>query len=178
MCPAAVRSRVLLSLPTQLTNYLHMPPHSEEATQAIRARQELQSCLGVHSTDRSFFITFFLAGLCVPSDAALPSIPPPARGFRCCPSFSALPGRFRGRSPWVLPIAALAILCPPQPPLFIAPPPGYSSGGARRLMEVFPQLPFALCRPSGYTHTPLSWPPWPPVAGTCTRHHPNAHGAL
>ena len=50
MCPAAVRSRVLLSLPIQLTNYLQMPPHSEEATQAIRARQELQSCLGVYST--------------------------------------------------------------------------------------------------------------------------------
>jgi hypothetical protein len=46
----AVRSRVLLSLPIQLTNYLQMPPLSEEATQAIRARQELQSCLGVHST--------------------------------------------------------------------------------------------------------------------------------
>jgi hypothetical protein len=27
MCPAAVRSRVLLSLPIQLTNYLQMPPH-------------------------------------------------------------------------------------------------------------------------------------------------------
>jgi hypothetical protein len=37
-------------LPIQLTNYLQMPPHSEEATQAIRARQELQSCLGVYST--------------------------------------------------------------------------------------------------------------------------------
>jgi hypothetical protein len=46
MCPVAVRSRVLLSLPIQPTNYLQMPPHSEEATQAIRARQELQSCLG------------------------------------------------------------------------------------------------------------------------------------
>ena len=36
-----------------LTNYLQVPPHhSEEATQAIRARQELQSCLGVHSMER------------------------------------------------------------------------------------------------------------------------------
>jgi hypothetical protein len=50
MCPVAVRSRVLLSLPIQPTIYLQMPPHSEEATQATRARQELQSCLGVHST--------------------------------------------------------------------------------------------------------------------------------
>jgi hypothetical protein len=34
MCPVAVCSRVLLSLSIQLTNYLQVPPHSEEATQA------------------------------------------------------------------------------------------------------------------------------------------------
>jgi hypothetical protein len=50
MCPVAVRSRVPISLSVQLTNYLQVPPHSEEATQAMRARQELQSHLGVHST--------------------------------------------------------------------------------------------------------------------------------
>jgi hypothetical protein len=41
---------VLLSLSVQLTNYLQVPPHSEGPTQAIRARQELQSRLGVYST--------------------------------------------------------------------------------------------------------------------------------
>jgi hypothetical protein len=47
-CPNCANS---LSLPIQLTNYLQVPPHcSEEATQAMRVRQELQSCLGVHST--------------------------------------------------------------------------------------------------------------------------------
>jgi hypothetical protein len=50
MCPVAARSRVPLSLSMQPTNYLQVPPHSEEATQAMRARQELQSRLGVHST--------------------------------------------------------------------------------------------------------------------------------
>jgi hypothetical protein len=45
----AVCSRVSLSPSIQLTNYLQVPPPSEEATQAMRVRQELQSCLGVHS---------------------------------------------------------------------------------------------------------------------------------
>jgi hypothetical protein len=47
MCPVAVavRSRAPLPLSIQLTNYLQVSPHSEGVTQAMRARQELQSRL-------------------------------------------------------------------------------------------------------------------------------------
>ena len=81
MCPAAVRSRVLLSLPIQLTNYLQMPPHSEEATQAIRARQELQSCLGVHST--ALFCTPACSGVGNPHTRPLNLIGPQQHAQHC-----------------------------------------------------------------------------------------------
>jgi hypothetical protein len=53
--PVAVCSRVSLHPSLQLTNYLQVfraspsTQSSEEATQAMRVRQELQSCPGVHS---------------------------------------------------------------------------------------------------------------------------------
>jgi hypothetical protein len=58
ICPVHVCFWVSLSPSIQqLTNYLQVPPHLENPMQAIRVRQELQSCLSAH----------FIALLCTPA---------------------------------------------------------------------------------------------------------------